>query len=623
MRAVVATAGHVDHGKTALVRALTGEAGDRLPEEKKRGITIALGYARWALPGLDVSVVDVPGHERFVATMVAGAAGIDAVMLVVAADDGVMPQTREHLAICSELGVALGVVVITKTDLADEDTLALVEEDVRDATRGTFLEHAAIVRTSSARGLGLDALAGAVRAILATGARNAAKDGPAWLPIDRAFSKHGQGTIVTGTLVRGAIADGDTLELLAGEAVTKLVVRGLGVHGSAVTRAAAPTRLAVNLRGVEVSTVPRGAVLATPGMQGPTRAIDVLLHALDEPPRFGARTELALHLGTQQVMVRARVLGPRDAAREGLVRLTSETPFATFAGDRFVLRRPELARDRTIGGGEVLDPHPTLARPKKRSDAFVRAEALELRARVLRMIAERPAGASRRELTRRIPPDARLAPIVDALVRERAILEVSDSEGARWVAASELPRAQAAVRAALLAFHRAHPAAGGATITELAGAVAAPWRALVPLAAAALVREGVVAGGDRLAAIGHDAHALADVVAAIYARAGLAPIGDEAARAESGLPERTFKDVVAELVRQKRIDRVATGLYVDRAALDALAERVRAWLDTNETLSPGDFKTLTGLTRKNAIAILEWLDRHGVTRRKGETRVRA
>lgn len=622
-RAVVGTAGHVDHGKTELVRALTGSPGDRLPEEKRRGITIELGFARWDVPGFSVSVIDVPGHERFVATMVAGAAGIDAVILVVAADDGVMPQTREHLLICSQLGITRGVIAITKVDLADASTLALVEEDVRETVRSTFLEHAEVVRTSAKMGLGLDALTAAMQRVLASGLRATSKDGPAWLPIDRVFSKHGHGTVVTGTLVKGAIAVGDTLELLAGETMTKVVVRGLSVHGGEVTRASAPTRLALNLRGIEPTAAPRGAVLTTPGSQIPTRSLDVVLQALDEEPRFGARTELALHLGATQVNVRARTLGPMDAQHAGIVRLTSETPFATYAGDRFVLRRPELARDRTIGGGEVLDPHPTLPRPKKRSEPFARTIALDPRARVLAMVGERAGGATRRELTRRLPPDVRLAPVVDALVREGTLVEVQDTDGARWVAAREIPRAKSAVRSALVAFHQTHPAAAGASIAELAGGVPPPWRPLVPIAAAALVREGAIAGGDRMAAIGHDAHALADQVAALYARAGLAAITDEAARAECGLPERTFRDVVTELVRVERIVRIATGVYVDREALEALVVRVGAWLDEHDSLSPGDFKTLTGLTRKNAIAILEWLDRRGVTRRKGETRVRA
>lgn len=620
---MLGTAGHVDHGKTSLVRALTGAVGDRLPEEKKRGITIDLGFSRWDTPEMSVSVIDVPGHERFVGTMVAGAAGIDAVLLVVAADDSVMPQTREHLAICEQLGVARGVIAITKIDVADESTLALVEEDVRETTRGTFLERAEVVRCSATASIGLDALTAAL--LRALGERRAAPktEGPTWMPIDRAFSKHGHGTIATGTLVRGAIATGDTLELLAGDTLTKVNVRGMSVHGAEVRRAIAATRLAVNLRGIEPSAIARGAVLATPGSQSPTRSIDVVLHALGGTDPFGVQTDLVLHLGTTHVTVHARRLGPTDVRGAGLVRLTSEVPFVTCSGDRFVLRRPELDRDRTIGGGEVVDPHPALARPKKDTEPFERARALDPRARVLSMITERAGGATRRDLTLRLSPETRLAPIVDGLVREGSVLEANDADGARWVAARELPRAKTAVRAALIAFHQSHPAASGATIAELSGGVPKPWRPLVPIAVAALVRAGTIAGGDRVAALGHDTHALADGVAEIYRRAALAPISEEAARAESGLAERTFHDVVAELARLERIVRIATGTYVDRGALDEMASRVRAWLDSHETLSPSEFKTLTGLTRKNAIAMLEWLDRRGVTRRKGDLRVRA
>ncbi len=607
VRGVIGTAGHVDHGKTALVRALTGVDGDRLPEEKKRGITIELGFARWESPGVCASVIDVPGHERFVATMVAGAAGIDAVLLVVAADDAVMPQTREHLAICAHLGVARGVIAITKTDLADDDTLALALEDVRDATRGTFLERAEVVHCSARTGAGIEALAAALGRVLA-GVERAPATGPVWLPIDRAFARKGHGTVVTGTLVRGAIASGDTLELLGGDA-GRVVVRALNVHGSEVARASAATRLAVNLRGIEPSALPRGVVLTTPGWQALTTSVEARLWPDDVP----LRGELALHVGTTNVRVRARALG------HGIVRLTSGTPFATHAGDRFVLRRPELARDRTIGGGEIVDPHPALARPRR----LVAAPTLDPRARVLAMTGERPGGATRRELAMRLPPETSLQPVLDLLVREGALLEAASDEGPRWIAARELGRAKAEARAALVAFHRAHPAASGATIAELAGGVPPPWRPLVPLAVAALVREGIVAGGDRVAAVGHDALALAGGVAEVYARAALEPLTEDAARAACGLPERTFRDVVAELVRTGRLARVATGVHVDASALEGLASRVRAFLDAHGTMSPGDFKTLTGLTRKNAIAMLEWLDRHGVTRRKGDVRVKA
>ncbi len=617
-RAVVATAGHVDHGKTSLVRALTGAAGDRLPEEKKRGITIALGYAQWELPDLSVSIVDVPGHERFVGTMVAGAAGIDAVLLVVAADDGVMPQTREHLAICGHLGIARGVVAITKIDAADESTTLLVEEDVRETLRGTFLEGADIVRCSAKNGVALDEVARAVRRSLER--ERAPRDaGPPWLPIDRVFTKHGHGTVVTGTLARGTVRVGDELVVLGASDEAQGGVRGLHVHDTSVASAAAPTRLAINVRGIESARLARGLVLTSPGWQRAGRSIEVALR-LREDDALDPRRDLVLHVGAAHVTVRARSLSAPDAHGIRLVRLDAEMPFATYATDRFVLRRPELDRDRTIGGGEVVDPHPALARPKKRSAPYV---APPLRDRVLALVAERAAGVSRRDLVARLSPDAALAPVLSWLVRERAILEVAAGDGPRWVAVRELDRAKTEVRSALVAFHRTHPAIGGASVAELAGGVPGPWRPLVPIATAALVREGAIAGGERVAAIGHDALALADGVLELYARAALEPIGEDAARAACGLPERTFRDVVAELVRRERLVRIATGTYVDAAALDALVARVRAFFDTSETLAPGDFKTLSGLTRKNAIAVLEWLDRRGVTRRKGDVRVRA
>ena len=617
---VIGMAGHVDHGKTSLVHALTGVAGDRLAEEKARGITIDLGFARWESNGLSLGVIDVPGHERFVGTMVAGAAGIDAVVVVVAADDGVMPQTREHIAICEQLGIARGVIAITKIDAVDAELLAMVQNDVREATQRTFLEGAEIVLCSSRTRVGLDALERADASLFDARPR-ARATGRVWLPIDRAFTKHGHGTIATGTLARGTIATGDTLDLLVDDEVTKVVVRGLGMHGEEVVRASASARVAVNLRGIDRDRLGRGAVLTTSGWQTPTRAIDVALRAIGD----GAipwRATLTLHVGTTQRTVRASPLTLVDESGSCLARLTSTTAFATHAGDRFVLRRPELRAQRTIGGGGVVDPHPALARPKKRSAAFVRDSALDPRARVLAMASERAGGVTRGEIVARLPPEVDAAPILSRLVRDGELIEAADEGTPRWLATPQLERAKTAVRAALVEFHRAHPAAAGASVADLRGRVASPWRPLVPLATAALVRERLIAGGDRVAAIGHDARALADRVLETYRSAEVAPVDDEAARESCGLPERTFRDVVQDLVRDGRLERITTSVHAERSALDALVDRVRAWLDAHETLSPGDFKTLSGLTRKHAIPMLEWLDRHGVTRRRGDVRVR-
>jgi selenocysteine-specific elongation factor len=609
--AVIGTAGHVDHGKTSLVRVLTGVDCDRLAEEKRRGITIELGFARWALgPDLTASIVDVPGHERFVETMVAGASGFDLVMLVVAADDGVMPQTREHLAICEELGVRSGVLVISKSDLAG-DMLPLVIEEAREVTKGTFLEGAPAVCFSIHDENGKAELTRAVTAALRS-LSTPPRDGPPWLAIDRVFTKHGFGTIATGTLVRGSISVGDELTAIPGELLAP--VRGLYVHDTQVERASATTRVAVNLRA-ERTQLERGLVLTKDGVQSPATAIDVELHLLPGAKPLGVRTSYVLHVGTSRATVRARPLSPLTPGERGIVRLTSKMPFATYAGQRFVLRRPELGADRTVGGGTVVDPHPSRSR---RSRASLEADLEE---RVVAMV-EESTGLPLDALRRRLPFGTDVERTVARLVGKRRILEAR-REGRTFFSLAHLALVKKKLLETLERFHREHHAVSGATAADLEGALPPRFRALTPRAIADLVEASEVLGGERIRLPAHDAERVNGRVAELYERAGLTPPADTDAPREAGVEARAFRDAVADLVRQGRLARVASGLYVHRSHLDSLIERVRAHLGANATLSPGDFKTLTGLTRKNAIALLEWLDKEGVTKRQGDLRVRA
>jgi selenocysteine-specific elongation factor len=609
--AVIGTAGHVDHGKTSLVRALTGVDCDRLAEEKRRGITIELGFARWELgPDLSASIVDVPGHERFVETMVAGASGLDLVMLVVAADDGVMPQTREHLAICEELGVRAGVIVISKSDLAG-DMLPLVVDEVRSVTTGTFLEGAPVVSFSihdESTKLELTrTITTALRALAAP-----PRDGPPWLSIDRVFTKHGFGTIATGTLVRGSIEVGDELTAIPGEIVAP--VRGLYVHDRQVERATATTRVAVNVRA-ERAQLERGLVLTKHGVQSPATSVDVELHLLPGAKPLGARTSYVLHVGTSRATVRARPLAPLVPGERATVRLTSKLPFATYAGQRFVLRRPELELERTIGGGAVVDPHPSRSRKSRAS------LEPELEERVVAMVAE-STGLPLETLRQRLPFGSDVERTVARLVGKKRILEAR-RDGRTFFSHAHLALVKTKLLETLERFHREHHAVSGATAADLEGALPARFRALAGRAIADLVEANEVLGGERIRLPAHDAERVHGQVAELYERAGLTPPADAEASREAGIEARAFRDAVADLVRQGRLARVASGLYVHRRHLDGLIERVRAHLGSNATLSPGDFKTLTGLTRKNAIALLEWLDKEGVTKREGDLRVRA
>src|SRR5512138_894939 len=370
-RIVLGTAGHIDHGKTSLVKALTGVDTDRLREEKRRGITIELGFAHLALPdGSVAGVVDVPGHERFVRSMAAGAGGIDLVVLVIAADEGVMPQTREHLDICRLLGVPRGLVAVTKSDLLPglgAGWLPLLEQDVREVTRGTFLEGAPIVPVSSATREGLDRLVAELAALAAEVAERPA-DGPAFLPIDRAFSLKGFGTVVTGTLLSGELREGDEVALLpASHAVGALRVRSLQVHGAGTPRALAGQRTAVNLPGVEPAAIRRGQVLVHPGVVPASAVLDAELTLLAAAPKpLRHRAKLLLHVGTAQVPATVALLDRGELAPGGTAfgQLRLGAPAAALPGQRFILRGFAAleGRGKTVGGGRIL----AVAAPRRR-----------------------------------------------------------------------------------------------------------------------------------------------------------------------------------------------------------------------------------------------------------------
>src|SRR5919206_1259482 len=365
---IVGTAGHIDHGKTSLVRALTGVDADRLPEEKRRGITIDLGFAELDLGDVRVGFVDVPGHERFIKNMLAGAHGIDLVALVIASDEGVMPQTREHFDICRLLGVAAGIVVLTKTDTVDAELLELVRLEASELVAGSFLEGAPVVAASARTGQGIEELKEVLRAS-ALAAPERSGDAVARLPVDRSFTMRGFGAVATGTLVAGEIKEGEELELLP--AGMRVRVRGLQVHGAGVREARAGQRTAVNLGGVETAGVERGMVLAPVGRLRPTQIIDARVHVLADAPRpLRTRQRVRVHHGTAEALARVSVLeesGEVAPGSSGLVQLRLESPVVALPGDRFILR--------------TYSPQQTFAR-----GSFVEAEGVLVAGEVLRRL---------------------------------------------------------------------------------------------------------------------------------------------------------------------------------------------------------------------------------------------
>ena len=645
---VVGTAGHIDHGKSSLVQALTGTDPDRLIEEKTRGITIDLGFAHWDAPGLSVSFVDVPGHERFVKNMLAGASGLDAVMLVVAADESVMPQTREHFEICRLLQVPAGIVAVTKIDVVDAEMIDLVAADVRDLVRGSFLEGAPIVPVSARSGAGLDALRAQLEAI-GHHAAERRSDGPARLPIDRVFSMKGFGTVVTGTLVSGELAVDSASVVLPGGRPAK--IRGVQVHGRREARAVAGQRVAANLGGVETSDVARGQTLASPGAFAPTRVIDARIELLESarPLRHGARVRF--HQGTSETLGRIALSSVVSAGADvpdtpvavdvppgesAYVRLRLETPVVVTRGDRVIIRA--YSPPDTIGGGVVLDPHPPRggirtegARARFRElDPATAPDPDSAAERALLLMASEAAGAGVpvAALSSRLGlsgPGAARA--VETLERSGRLTVV----GASLVGAS--PLAALADRLVQIAgeYHRAFPLEAGIPREEARERLfsrAAPG--VFEHVLDRLVHARLVTATDRIALAAHrvddgSANAAArDAILRQYLDAGLRPPDQASLAGPLGLTAPAVTAMVALLVRQRALVRVET-LVFHEAALRRLKDDLRALKAASPgatvTLDVAAFKERYGVTRKYAIPLLEYLDRERVTRRVGESRV--
>ena len=641
-RVVVGTAGHVDHGKTALVQALTGIDTDRLAEEKRRGITIELGFAHLALPGgIVAGVVDVPGHERFVRAMAAGAGGIDVVILVVAADEGIMPQTREHLDICRLLGVPRGVVAVTKSDLLPglgAEWLPLLEEEIAAACTGTFLESAAVVPVSARTGEGLPRLVEVLSALSAEVPERPA-DGPLFLPVDRAFTLKGFGTVATGTLLSGTLSEGDALALVPpSPAVGELRARTVQVHGKGSPRASAGQRTAVNLPGVEASAISRGQVLAHPGVVPPTSILDVELSLLEAAPRaVRHRSRLLLHVGTAQVPCAVALVDGRPEIAPGdtgVAQLRLAAPVAALPGQRFILRgfRTIEGRGKTLGGGRVLAILPR----KRRRGRTENAEQLRVLAggdadaRLLVVLdMAGPAGLSADALLGRtaLSPRALQAGLERLGARGQALL--FDRDRRAWVAASVAQELQARVLEALASFHAAHPLAAGAGREELRGRLppVTDPRLFSRLLAQLQEKTDVAVDGDMVRLRGHAAAsggqggALKDRVAAILKEGALAPprVVDLPVLAAASVPD--VSAVLKLLAAEGVAVRVSPEIWFDGGAVAGLRERLVTHLRAHKEISTPEFKELVGATRKHVIPLAEYFDREKVTLRVGEKRL--
>jgi selenocysteine-specific elongation factor len=611
---VVGTAGHIDHGKSALVRALTGVDPDRLKEEKERGITIDIGFAHLPLgAGLVASFIDVPGHERFVRNMLAGAHGIDTVLLVVASDEGVMPQTREHFHICRFLNIPRGALVLTKCDAASPETQAVAEMEVRELVRGSFLDGAPLVRTSAKTGEGVEALKDVLRGF--AGHEDARREGDLLrLPVDRSFSVKGFGTVVTGTLVSGSIALEEEIEVLPKGSRAR--VRGIEVHGAPVPRVGAGHRVALNLAGVEVQEVVRGDVLARPATLHATHMLDAEIDLLPSPKPLRDQARVRFHAGSAEILARVHVLdGP-------LVQLRLEAPAVVGRGDRFILRA--YSPSVTIGGGVVLDPLPrkqrkrggaTLDRlralrgasPAEAASVFVQASGQEgtdagaLQARVTTTMEELlPA-------LERDPGVALLGGTPPGVISTRALAALGE-----------------ATLAFLAAFHRANPLKDAVPREEVRRKVFAhaPLRAFDTVVETLgprlrLTPSSIALAGEGVRLSSKEEAARAELLA-LALDAGLQGLesGKVVTKGDRDLAGR----VLQLLVSEGTLARVGDQMLVHRSHLDSLKSEVRRRWPPGSRLDVGELKNVTGLSRKFVIPLLEFLDRERVTRRTGADR---
>ncbi len=631
VHAIIGTAGHIDHGKTALIKALTGQDTDRLKEEKERGISIDLGFAYFTLPdGTRAGVVDVPGHERFIRNMLAGAHGIDLVLFTVAADDGIMPQSEEHLDILHLLGTRRGIFVITKADLADDARLNEVREEIALLADGTVLESAPVIAVSSITGRGLDELrAEMVRQLEGFVARRAT--GIFRLPLDRAFVIKGHGSVVTGTAMGAEVRVGQRLRVLPGG--DEVRVRSIQVHNEAVERAGLCQRVALNLSGAEKIELRRGQVLADAALDVTTARFDARVEirpAAKRPLKHNMRVRL--FIGTSETLARAIVLdesGTIAPKSSGLVQLVSDEPVVALSGDRFVIR--DETNTRTLGGGVVLNP--LGRRIRKPLDAY--RQNLETLARdsgpdsieaLLNLQEQFALSAARIAMLLNRP-----AKELDAALKDPRFVRISlgDEEGfttrAKW---EELKRFAVA---ALTAHHQARPLEAGLEMEALRSRLpyevgARAFRALLDRLAreSDLVREeSVLRLKHHRVKLGGDAGALGKRVETLLAEArfhppDLAQIAEALKLATSDVAQ--LRTVLGALEREGRVAKIATDLYFARAALDDARAQLVAHLNTNGQITAATYRDLLGASRKFSIALLDYFDHSGVTTRVGDVR---
>ncbi len=620
MRNIVAgTAGHIDHGKTALIRALTGIDTDRLEEEKRRGISIDLGFAHLELPpGIRLAFVDVPGHERFIKNMLAGASGIDLVLFIIAADESIKPQTREHFDICRLLGIRSGVIALTKIDLVDPDIAGLVRLETEDFVRGSFLEGAPIIPVSAVTGQGLDELKQALHQCALTVPE---KDSTRWfrMPVDRSFSMRGFGTVVTGTVVSGSVEIEQEIEIHPQQ--RRVRVRGVQVHGSSVNKAAAGQRTALNLAGIEAGDVQRGMVLAAAGRFESTRNVAVRFDLLPSAHPLEHGAPVHFHAGTAEVEARTRLLDPQGTlapGQSGYVRFVLSEPLLLLPGDRFIVRM--FSPVVTIGGGQVLDVNPDPHMRRVNAAARLRTlDGASMPGRIALLVGESAYGISETNLIARTGV---LSKELRAIAREGAFLVIEEPQF--WL----IDRAWAGQRAIMLQdavkeFHRRSPLAAGMPKEDLRSQIlpGSPeflLDHLLPLATAVVAERDLVRLRSHTVALKQEEEQALSRIEGAFQAAGLAVPSTTEVLGKAGLEGTRAKALLQILLKNRKLSRIGDDLVFHHTAIEHLRQLLAA--RKGQRFGIAEFKEWTGVSRKYAIPLLEFLDRERVTRREGDTR---
>jgi len=627
---ILGTAGHIDHGKTSLIKALTGVNTDRLKEEQRRGITIELGFAALDLPsGRHLGIVDVPGHEKFVKNMVAGATGIDLVVMVIAADEGVMPQTREHMEICSLLGIQHGLVALTKADMVDEEWMALVQEDIRDFVAGTFLEGQAIIPVSSTSGEGLAEFTSALDDL---GGRVPERSTTSLfrLPVDRVFSMKGFGTVITGSLMSGSVSVGDTIMIYPSGISSK--VRGIQVHGASVASAQSGMRTAINFQGLELASIQRGQVLSKPDALLPSYMIDLNLHYLDSNmKKIKNRNRVRFHTGTSEILGNLILLDREELqpGEEAIAQIRLDAPVAVVRDDGFVLR--SYSPVRTIGGGRVLNPVP-LKHKRFKKDIVAGLKGLTtddpeaIIAYHVRSMGVMGVTFSALMVMTNLSEKI-LDKFLSAMLSRRDIIMI-DKEQRLYVHQATFETLQNQLGDYLASYHAAYPLKAGMPKEELKSKLAATvstkvfTMALNHLTAA----NTIVQVGDTVhlathkVSLGVDQEGLKKKIARIYLENGLQPPYFKEVVKSLDLDSSGAKDVLMLLIADGVLTKVKQELYFHNDPLNHLKAEMISYLQKNEEMTTPQFKNMTGASRKYVIPLLEYFDANNITIRVGDVR---